>query len=479
MDRSTSIHPSLAAKFRCRAAGVFLLTAASAFGNAENLARYAKGVLAEQAGDHEAARGHFKATLAADPDSFTVARKAASHEDLAGASGILRDFAAGHPDHLGAQLHYTDFLRHQARGDAMAQKVAGEILTAANERFPHTPAVFTGLIEVLEDAEDREASLAVFEAEMAAEHHDPAAWVALIPLARNLIPGEAPEYRTTLDTLHDRAARDGIASPSIARRVSDYHRQQGNADRSIAVLEEHIAAVPNSLELRTRLGLLLAAAGREDDGRKVLEDSVAIDPDYTYAHQALARYYEKSGDTERALHHHAEVLRVQGGAAADFLEIANKYLDTDNPHAARLLLERARFDHPEHPAVAARLAIATLRDGDTTGAAHVFRQAEALAEDSNDPEVKEALGSDFQIDFAQALRTAGDLEAAEARLRNAARNAPEDQPEMGAKALRELARLWLDQDKNQGPAISLLKRAQALDPENEETAALLERAKEK
>ena len=498
MDRTDPFHPTLAAWILRGVAGVFLVSAVPSLADVENLSRYAKGLLAQREGNkiwdpenkepalefYGTALEQFDAIRAADPDSFTVAERTASlqlnrFKNLPAASKILRDFAKGHPAELAPQLYYSDFLRQNAPRDAMARKTAREILGAANERFPHTPNVFTRLIQLAEEAEDREGSLVLFRAEMASEENDSAAWVALIPLARNLIAGDDPEYRPTLDTLHERALRDGVSDPTIARRVSDYYREEGRLDEAIAALQKHITAVPNSLELRTRLGLLLVSAKRLDEGRQVLEDTVAIDPDFVYAHRALAGLFQKSGDLEKSRHHQSEVLRVAGGTAGDFLALANKYLEAENPHQARLLLERAQFDHPENAAVAARLAIATLRDGDTKTASRVFRQAEALAEESQDPEVKEFMGPDFQIEFARALRDAGDLASAETRLRSAARMAPEDKPAEGALALRELARLWLDQGKNQGPAISLLKRAQSLDPGNAETEALLERARKK
>ena len=140
-------------------------------------------------------------------------------------------------------------------------------------------------------------------------------------------------------------------------------------------------------------------------------------------------------------------------------------------------MEKARFDHPDSPALAARLAIATLRDGDTTDASRLFREAEALAKESDDPSAKEFLDSEFQLEFAGSLRKAGDVEAAENRLRNAIRSIPPDQPTKTARALRELARIWIDQGKNLSPAASLLKRAEGLEPGNAETKELLERAR--
>ena len=109
----------------------------------------------------------------------------------------------------------------------------------------------------------------------------------------------------------------------------------------------------------------------------------------------------------------------------------------------------------------------------------LFRQAEALAKESDDPTDKEYLDADFQLEFAGSLRAAGDIAAAESRLRAAIRGIPPEQPKKAARALRELARLWIEQDKNLAPAASLLKRAESLEPGNAETKELMEKAKGK
>ena len=271
---------------------ILLIVATAARADVATLSSYAKGLYAERAGLRDEARTHFEATLAADPESFTVAQRTANHQDLASASKTLRTYATKHPAHLASHLHYADFLRDNASDDTMAEKVALATLAAAHERFPHTPAIFSRLITIHEENEDREASLALLRNEIAHDQPDAYRWVSLIQLTRTLISGDAPEFQSTLDTLHDRASRDGIADPAIARRVSDYYRAKGDTQKAIDTLTNHIASVPDSLELRTRLGLLLLSSNQEVAGVNMLESAIAIDPDQTYAHRALAQYYE-------------------------------------------------------------------------------------------------------------------------------------------------------------------------------------------
>ena len=456
---------------------ILLLTTSFSQADVGALSSYAKGLFAERDGLGDEARLHFETTLAADPHSFTVAQRTANYQDLPTASKTLRTYANGHPNHLSSQIYYADFLQNSAPGDAIAKKTALTTLESAYQRFPHTSSVFSRLITIHEEDENRDASLKILHTELKAEHSDPYHWVSLIQQTRTLIPADDPTYHDTLNRLHSNARRDGIADPAIARRVADYYRDQGKTQLAIDTLTDHVHTVPNSLDLRTRLGLLLLSSNQEAAGVRMLEDTISIDPDQIYAHRALAKHHEDRGNIDQSLHHEAEVLRAAGGDPTEFIALANRYLEHEQPREARLLLEKARFHHPDNTAIIARLAIATLRDGNTKEAAELFRQAESLAKDAKDPKTKQFLDADFQIEFAHSLQQAGDTKEAENRLREAIRSVPEDQPNKAAYALRELARLWLDQNKNQGPAISLLKRAQKLEPENEETNVLLERAK--
>jgi predicted Zn-dependent protease len=449
----------------------------------KNLALYAKGIFAELEGDTKTARKHFEATLASDASSFTLARKASNFQladdDLPSAAKTLRTYADSQPGHLQSHLYYADFLEQYASRDAIAQQAVTELLIGANERFPNEYGVYTRLINLHENLGENEKSRAVFNAQFEVEGAGPQHWMSLGPIARTLLPGDSPELKEKLDLIAAKTVETGVGIPMAARSASDYYRKTGRMEEAIAVLQKHLEIQPDSLALRTRLGLLQLYAKQVDEGLKTLQETLQIDPDQILAHRSLAHYHARNDQAEKALYHSAEVLRIAGGAPEDFLELADQYLELKKPHEARLLLEKARFDHPESPALAARLAIATLRDGDTTTAARLFRQAEALAKESDDPTDKEYLDADFQLEFAGSLRAAGDIAAAESRLRDAIRGIPPEQPKKAARALRELARLWIEQDKNLAPAASLLKRAESLEPGNAETKELLEKAKGK
>ena len=453
--------------------------------NTANLSLYAKGVLAEQKLDWRTARSLYEQTLTQDPEAYPLVKKLVAlqsfdvendptFQDIPAASATLRNFATSHRKHLPSQLYYSTFLRRYGRDDEIARQAALDTLELAHENFPQSTHVFSPLISLYEDLDQRSQSLAILDGELAVENEDPNHWLALVPIIKTLIPADDPQYSAKLDLAMAKVEEYGLQRPDIARRVSEFHRERGRMDQALAALQKHLEFVPSSHTIRTRLGLLHLSNKDEELGEKILLEVIVIDPDQALAHSSLAKLYAKRDQTKESLHHRSEALRIRGGSPGDAIAVADEYLALDEPHPARLLLEKFRFDHPEDPGIHARLAIATLRDGLTQEAARLFRQAETLAEESQQEEAKEYLDADFQIEFAETLIDADDLQSAETRLRQAAQGLDIDtEPKKYARAVTTLAKLWLDQGKNESAAKALLQRALSLDPENEEAAALL------
>lgn len=453
--------------------------------NTANLSLYAKAVFAENSRNWQTARKSYEITLSKDPDCYPLVKKVVaiqsfrpkeepSFQDIPAATATLRNFATNHRTHLPSQLYYAAFLRQQGPSDEIARQAALETLELADKNFPNTDVVFSPLISLYENLERRKDSLSVLENELNATNNDPNHWLALIPIIKTLFPADTPQYAEKLDQAIAKVEEHGLHRSDIARRVSEHHRETGRMGQALVTLERHLELSPSSHSLRTRLGLLQLANKDEAAGESTLLDVIAIDPDQSLAHSALAKLYTKRKDQLRALGHNAEVIRIRGGAPSEAIRVANEYLDLSLPHEARLLLEKFRFNHPDSPGIHARLAIATLRDGLTQEAARLFRQAESLAEESKEEDAQQYLDADFQIEFAHALIEADDLQSAETRLRQAAQGLNLDaEPKKYARAVTALAKLWLDQGKNEAPAKALLQRAVMLDPENKDAATLL------
>ena len=400
-------------------------------------------------------------------DPFATAKK----EE---ATLLLRHFAEQNRNHLTSQLDYVEHLETFYSEDHIGKEAILETLTLANENFPHHLAVFPQLIRKYESLEDRENSLSLLEKQLQAPPEHSAHWATLLSLFQTLYPSDSLDGQKHTQQAIANLTEHGLSSPSTARKVSEYHRQQGNFPKAIEVIEKHLSLVPASNSLRVRLALLQLSLDDEESGEKNLLAALQVDHKTVLAHQSLAKLYLKKDLPLKALHHKAKLYHIRGGDAEEAVELAQQYLDAAQPNPARRLLERALFYEPDDPSLAARLGMTFLQEEQSKKALEFFRNAEQIAKESesdlflNDP--------DFHYHFAQALQQEGEFPAAESRLRQAADGLNlDEEPSKYARAITDLAALWLEQDKNQGPARALLERAISLDPENEKAISLLQK----
>ena len=428
---------------------------------ADPKAEFARGVLEEARGGSGAP--WFDRAFAEDPEAWPLVRRKATrlfeNGDIAGASTLYREYAAGHPERLEVQVSYADFLRESSPGDDFAAKLAGEVLENALEQHGDSLPVIRRLFRSYEQRGMREESLRLFD-KVAAEEGSSAA-LAAAEMARTLFPGDDLEARAKIDGVYLQALERSPEDAVLARAASEHFRRSGRLDEAVEVLRKHAEAAPASLDLRVRLGILLFAAKNEEAGEACLKEVLAIDPRQALAHQTLAKFYRRQEDPERARPHAVQVLKIRGGDADEFLELADELMELERPRDARLLLEKGLFDHPEDPDMAVKLAIATQQDESTRDqAAWRFREAESLS-GVDGP----ATEPGFQLAFSEHLLETGQTEAAEARLRSAIKAYPPEAKVETAAALRRLAGIWLEDGRNESAARALLKRAEGLDPD--------------
>lgn len=427
-------------------------------------ADFAVGVLEEVRGNASAASDAFERARAADPLALPLVERAAARrladKDLEGASTLFRELAGASPQRVDVLLAYADFLRNSAPGDDFAARLACEALEKAAVLAPDLLPVRERLFRLYEQRGMREKSLAVFE-ELASESGLSAGRaLAAASMARTLFPGDDAEARARIDGLFQRAVEGSPRNPALARAASEHFRTTGRLDEAVEILGKHADAMPSSLELRVRRGILLLAAGKEDEGEQAILAVLEIDPRQGLAHQTLAKLYRRQGREEMARPHAARALTLRGGDPSEFLELADGFLAADMPRDARLLLEKAVFYHPDDAALAAKLAVAARRDPESRASApRLFREAEALSVDGGP-----AAEPDFLVESAESLLEGGQQAAAEERLRRAIRAFPPDRKRECAAALRRLAGLWEKDGRNAEAARALLQRAQALDP---------------
>jgi len=454
----------------------------------KQLSLFAKGLLTEREAEFEEASELYQEAMQQDPSSFYLTRKksgalsSSGHMDAA--VKTMGDFAQAHRENLAAQFSYVNFLERVASSREQSRKQALEVLEEAKISHGLSEKVFHGLLSRYEAGEERGKSLALYEEFVSAANGGKEAsyWLSRLQAAGILMDGNGEPFQKEKECCYTGLRAVGLEDVFVARKVSEHYRQQGRVDEAMGVLAEHIELVPSSTSLMTRMGILQLASGQEEEGEVTLMTAMNINPRETLAYESLAKHYEKQGQKSKALELRGKALEISGGSPGDFLNLANQYLDHGEAHPARLLLEKARFDHPDDLEILAKLAAATAQDGLPDEAVKLCRQAELIVEEAPEHERAELaayLDADFQIEFSHLLIATGQSASAEERLRKAIRGIGSNQPKKSAKALCALAKIWIAAGKNQAAALSLLKRARSQDPENKEIKRLIEKLRER
>jgi tetratricopeptide (TPR) repeat protein len=426
---------------------------------ADSRVEYAMGVRAEERGDDAAAQTAFEAAWKLDPVALPLVRKLAEYRlaanDRAGAVKLYRDLAQGAPERTDVQLAYASILEQMGHGDAMAQKLAVEILEKALEKNPGDLVLISRLLTVFRNRGETERAMALMEQ---LPPSDPHAAEIYASTARGLFKGDDIVARDRVDRRYLTALQAHPEDPELARAASDYFRATGRPDEAIRILAEHVKVAPWSLDLRTRLGVLFFSAKRDAEGEAALKEVVDIRPKSELALQSLAKFHRLRGNEKEARHYGAELLKARGGSPREFVILADEFLAAGDARAARLLLEKGVFDHPSRPELAMKLAVATRLDPETKSkAGRLFREAEAAMGDMK-PDAA------FLMESADCLLEEGQTKAAEERMRTAIRSFPPDKKKETAAALRRLAGLWDRENRNAEAAKALKQRADALDP---------------
>jgi tetratricopeptide (TPR) repeat protein len=171
---------------------------------------------------------------------------------------------------------------------------------------------------------------------------------------------------------------------------------------------------------------------------------------------------EASGQSRQALRHRMELLRIDGGTADEYLNLAGRLEEARMEEERRLTLERGVFMHPQSPRLAIALAEALHRAGRIAEATTLFDKAVLLAA-KHEPE---AIDDSFYLSRAECARDANERETAAVHFRKAIDKTPKARPERAVRAYCGLAMLWLESGVRLEEARELLRLASSLQNDN-------------
>jgi tetratricopeptide (TPR) repeat protein len=197
----------------------------------------------------------------------------------------------GHPRE--AQAHY-DYLR---------------------QRQPDNLEVLLGLARCHREAHDLEEARHLLDALLKVHPGHVAALVERGRLAFYLESPDAAEVwlqRAVARGPYDRDAHRLLLVYLEAQGKTDAARQcraalqqiEGDIARSAALMLQ-VMDTPHDAALRSEVGILLLRLGQEEEGLHWLTTALEEDPGHRPSHNALADYYERTGQPERAARHRA------------------------------------------------------------------------------------------------------------------------------------------------------------------------------
>lgn len=427
--------------------------------NAGSLLDFSYGVLEELRGDEKLAGEYYEKAHAADPTALPlvrmIANKRINEDDRPTALEVFRKLVEARPDEPMILLEYGDFLGEVGKGDTMAARLREESYGKVLAAMPGALLPIERLIRTARERGDDDRARELLETlntdtEQAVRYY--------IATTKSLYDSRDERAAARIDARFRQAIADHPAWAGIARAASDHFRQTDRLQEAITVLRAHTAARPSSLDLKIRLGILHFSAKEYDDGIRVLREVLDVHPKKALAHESLAKHFRNTDQLPEARHHAAELLALRGGTPEEFTALADELLAADEIRAARILLEKAVFRHPEDASLMMKLALATSRDPEIkNSAARLFRQAETMLANPAD------MDPAFLLASANELIAQGQTKAAEERLRNAIRTFPKDAKKETAAALRALAALWISENRNTDAAKALISRADALE----------------
>lgn len=427
--------------------------------NAGSLLDFSYGTLEKIRGNAELADGYFGKAFEADPTAMPLVRmmaeKMLTEGDRAAAFEIYQDVIDARPDEPMLQIEYGDFLGRIGRGDSIAERKQEEAYLKVLEA---TPGDYLPIERLIRFARDKGKDDSARELLEQLNPDTPEAIRYYVATTKSLYDSRDDEAQARIEKCLSDATEQHPEWASTARSASDHFREMRDLKEAIFILRNHATAAPSSLDLRIRLGILLLSADRDDEGIAILKGVLDVHPGKALAHQSLAKIYRQKDMQKEARGHAAEILKIRSGTPDEFVELADELIADDEFRAARLLLEKAVFDHEDDAKLMMKLAIASSLDPESKDdAARLFREAEAML--ANPAEMDPA----FLLGSAKELVAQGQIKAAEERLRNAIRNFPKDAKKETAAAMRALADIWISEERNVAAANALISRAEALE----------------
>ena len=184
---------------------------------------------------------------------------------------------------------------------------------------------------------------------------------------RGDLPGAATAYERVLATVG--------ASSGLQHALALVYARQQKFERAIALLEKAIELAPGEVALRSNLGNVLLAAGRQGEALAAYRAALELAPGHVNAHFNAARLLEKAGRMEEAIFHQREALRLDPQDAEGWNLLGLMLRDQEDNDAARAAFERVLALTPDSAKALVNLGVLAMSVGDAETANSYYMRA--------------------------------------------------------------------------------------------------------
>ena len=443
-----------------------LLPSGDAQRHADALAAYARGVVAEDNAESEAALESYRKSFDLDPGNAELAIKLAflyvQRNDPSTGIGLLKDAIKASPRAPTPLIYLSQLYAKHLRKPEQALKYADQALALDPAFFPGYLAVY----ELQSAAGQTAKAEETLGAGARAGSTDPQFWLDLggLYIRQYLREGEAPgDKLAPINALFRKAAELGGSDALVLAKVGNFFIESRQTKEAIpfylsALRLRQDSDDPILVNAAEKLAGALNEAGQRDEAIEVLERITKDHPSRFETYELLGQLYEAKEDFAHALDRYQQSLVLEPGEPRHHIRVAYMQLRLKRYAEAIETARAARARFSDDPQPLYLLAIALAEAKKTNEALSAYAQALSEFQDGHE----EFLNAQFYYSYGAAAEQAGLIDKAAELIKKSIELAPES----SAEAYNFLGYMWVEHGENLEEAGEMIKKAVASDPEN-------------